>query len=192
MWSKTSPYMLVITGNPGVGKHTITKKMSEKLGLPVLDLNQIAIQNKIYKKSGSTLDVDVKKLAKIIKKLAKKNSIIVGHLAPYVLDKAQVSTAIILRKNPYKLIPIYKKRKYSQKKIIENVGSEILGIIEYDTVASFGMKKTFQINTTNLSQGQISSKIGLILKRKFKGDKIDWLDMVASKGDLPRFFPNKK
>jgi adenylate kinase len=63
--------------------------------------------------------------------------------------------------------------------------------IEYDAIASFGMKKTFQINTTNLSQGRISSKIGLILKRKFKGDKIDWLDMVASRGDLPRFFPNK-
>jgi adenylate kinase len=192
MWSKTSPYMLVITGNPGVGKHTITKKLAQKLGLPVLDLNQIAIQNKIYKKSDSTLDVDVKKLAKIVKKLAKKNHIVVGHLAPYVLDKTQVSTAIILRKNPYKLIPVYKKRKYSQKKIIENVGSEILGIIEYDSIAGFGMKKTFQINATNLSPVQLSSKIGLILKRKSKGDKIDWLELVASKGDLPRFFPNKK
>lgn len=184
--------MLVITGNPGVGKHTITKKLSEKISMPILDLNQIAIQNKIYKKSGSTLDVDVKKLAKIVKKTANKNSIVVGHLAPYVLDKGQVTTAIILRKNPYKLIPIYKKRKYSDKKIIENVGSEILGIIEYDSIAGFGMKKTFQINATNLSPGQISSKIGLILKRKFKGDKIDWLEMVAKKGDLARFFPNKK
>jgi adenylate kinase len=117
---------------------------------------------------------------------------VVGHLAPYVLDKTQVGTAIILRKNPYKLIPIYKKRKYSQKKIIENVGSEILGIIEYDSIAGFGMKKTFQINATNLSPGQITSKVGLILKRKFKGDKIDWLELVAKRGDLPRFFPNKK
>lgn len=184
--------MLVITGNPGVGKHTITEKLSKKMNLPVLDLNKIAIQNKIYKKSGSTLDVDVKKLANLVKKLAKKNSIIVGHLAPYVLNKNDISTAIILRKNPYKLIPIYKKRKYSQKKIIENVGSEILGIIEYDAISSFGMKKTFQINATNLSPSQIISKIGLIRKRKFKGDKIDWLEMVAKKGDLGKFFPNKK
>ena len=192
MWSKISPYMLVITGNPGVGKHTITEKLSQKMNLPVLDLNKIAIQNKIYKKSGSTLDVDVKKLASLVKKLAIKNSIVVGHLAPYVLNKAQISTVIILRKNPYKLIPIYKKRKYTQKKIIENVGSEILGIIEYDAISSFGMKKTFQINATNLSPSQIIAKIGLIRKRKFKGDKIDWLEMVAKKGDLGKFFPNKK
>ena len=183
--------MLVITGNPGVGKHTVTKKLSQKLGLPILDLNQIAIQNKIYEKKDSTLDVDVKKLSKIIKKLATNNVIIVGHLAPYVLDKAQIDTAIILRKNPYKLIPIYKKRKYTQKKIIENIGSEILGIIEYDSIVGFGAKKTFQINATNLTPDKIISKIRMIIARKSKGDKIDWLELVAKKGDLAKFFPNK-
>lgn len=184
--------MLVITGNPGVGKHTIAKMLAQKLDYTIIDLNQIAIQNKIFEKKDSTLDVDVKKLAKIVKKAVKKNSLIVGHLAPYVSDKKQVTHTIILRKNPYRLIPIYKKRKYSQKKIIENVGSEILGIIEYDSITNFGMKKTFQINTTNLTPTQITKKIGLILKNKFKGDKVDWLDIVARKGDLAKFFPNKK
>ena len=181
---------IVITGNPGTGKHTIAKALSKKTGLPILDLNQIAIKSKVFQKRGSTLDVDVSKLAKIVKKLIQKNIIIVGHLAPYVLSKSQIDVSIILRKNPYRLIPVYKKRKYSQKKIIENIGSEILGIIEYDTISRFGMKKTFQINTTNQSPKQITSKIGLILKRKFKGDKVDWLELVASKGDLAKFFPN--
>ena len=184
--------MLVITGNPGVGKHTIAKKLAEKAGYSILDLNEIAIQNKIFQKRQSTLDVDVKKLAKLVKKTLDKKSLIVGHLAPYVLDKKQVSHVIILRKNPYKLIPVYKKRKYSQKKIIENVGSEILGIIEYDSITKFGMKKTFQINVTNLTPVQIVNKIKLVLKNRFKGDKVDWLDIVASKGDLAKFFPNKK
>ncbi|MGQ0606210.1 MAG: adenylate kinase family protein [Candidatus Nitrosotenuis sp.] len=184
--------MIVITGNPGVGKHTISKKLSQKLGFPILDLNQIAIQNKVFQKRDSTLDVNVKRLARMTKKLIKKHTIVVGHLAPYVVEKSQTNLAIILRKNPYKLIPIYKKRKYTQKKIIENIGSEILGIIEYDAIARFGMKKTFQINATNLSPNEIISKIGLILKHRFKGDKVDWLDMVANRGDLAKFFPNKK
>jgi adenylate kinase len=128
----------------------------------------------------------------LVKKIIQKDSLVVGHLAPYVLDKNQASHVIILRKNPYKLIPIYKKRKYSTKKITENIGSEILGIIEYDAITKFGMKKTFQINVTNLSPTQIINKIGLILKNKFKGDMVDWLDMVANKGDLAKFFPNKK
>lgn len=183
---------IVITGNPGVGKHTVAKKLSQKLAQPVLDLNQIAIESKVFEKHNSTLDVDVDKLAKIMKKLVQKNSIIVGHLAPYVLSKLQVDYVIILRKNPYKLIPIYKKRKYTQKKIIENIGSEILGIIEYDAITRFGMQKTFQINVTCLSTRQTINKIGLILKHKFKGDKIDWLELVANKGDLAKFFPNTK
>ena len=108
---------LVITGNPGVGKHTASRLLAEKLGYDILDLNQIAIKNKIFKKSGSTLDVDTKKLTKIMKKLARPRTIVVGHLAPYSLEKSQVKIAIVIRKNPYKLIPVYKKRKYSQKKI---------------------------------------------------------------------------
>ncbi len=183
---------IVITGNPGVGKHTVAKKLSQRLAQPILDLNQIAIESKVFEKRNSTLDVDVGKLTKIIKKRIQKNSIIVGHLAPYVLSKSQVDYAIILRKNPYKLIPIYKKRKYTQKKITENVGSEILGIIEYDTITRFSMQKTFQINATGLSTHQIINKIGLILKHKFKGDKVDWLELVANKGDLAKFFPNTK
>jgi len=184
--------MLVITGNPGVGKHTIAEKLSGKTNMQIIDLNQIAIQNKIFKKHDSALDVDVTKLTKIVRKMIQKNGIVVGHLAPYVLDKKQVSHVIILRKNPYKLIPVYKKRKYSQKKTIENIGSEILGIIEYDSITRFGMKKTAQINTTNLTPTQIVNKIMRILKNKFKGDKVDWLDIVANKGDLAKFFPNKK
>lgn len=183
---------IVITGNPGVGKHTVAKQLSRKLAQPIVDLNQIAIESKVFEKRNSTLDVDVDKLTKIMKKLVQKNSIIVGHLAPYVLSKSQVDHVIILRKNPYKIIPIYKKRKYTQKKIIENVGSEILGIIEYDTITRFGMKKTFQINVTGLSTHQITNKIGLISKHKFKGDKVDWLELVANKGDLAKFFPNTK
>ena len=183
---------IVITGNPGVGKHTIAKKLAKKLDFPILDLNQIAIESKIFQKHDSILEVNVGKLEKIMKKLVQKNSIVVGHLAPYVLSKSQINSVIILRKNPYKLIPIYKKRKYSQKKINENVGSEILGIIEYDSITRFGMQKTFQINATNKSPKQIINKIGLIVKRKLKGDKVDWLELVANKGDLAKFFPSVK
>jgi len=178
---------LVITGNPGVGKHTASRLLAEKLGYDILDLNQIAIKNKIFKKSGSTLDVDTKKLAKIMKKLARPRTIVVGHLAPYALEKSQVKIAIVIRKNPYKLIPVYKKRKYSQKKIYENIGSETLGIISYDSASRFG-KKSVQVDATNLSPIKLIRKIQNSIKTK-KGDKVDWLGLVSKKGDLAKFFP---
>ncbi|HXG73998.1 MAG TPA: AAA family ATPase [Candidatus Nitrosotenuis sp.] len=179
--------MLVVTGNPGVGKHTVSKVLAEKLGYHILDINQIAIKNQIYQKSGSTLDVDTKKLEKKIKKLLKPNMVVVGHLAPYVIPKSQVKFAIVLRKNPYKLIPIYKKRKYSQKKIYENLGSEILGVIAYDARSRFG-KKALQVDATGLSVSKLLKKIHRAMKTK-KQDDVDWLGMVSKKGELARFFP---
>ncbi|MFN3655412.1 MAG: adenylate kinase family protein [Candidatus Nitrosotenuis sp.] len=181
--------MLVITGNPGVGKHTISKILAEKLGYDILDINQIAIKNQVYQKSGSTLVVDTKKLEKIMKKLAKPKAIAVGHLAPYVIPKSQVKFAIILRKNPYKLIPIYKKRRYSQKKLYENVGSEILGVTSYDARLRFG-KKTLQVDATNLSVDRLVKKILRVMKTK-KQDEVDWLGLVSKKGDLAKFFSQK-
>ena len=42
---------IVITGNPGVGKHTITKKISQKLNFPIIDINILA------KESETELDI---------------------------------------------------------------------------------------------------------------------------------------
>ena len=77
--------------------------------------------------------------------------LIVGHLAPYVLDKSNIDLVIILRRNPYTLIEIYKERNYQDSKIKQNTGSEILGVIVNDSIQSFGKEKTFEINTTDRS-----------------------------------------
>lgn len=177
---------IVITGNPGVGKHTVAKLLAKKLGFRLVDVNKVAISNKIYKKNKSTLEVDTARLSKIISKLITPETVVVGHLAPYVVSKSGADTVIILRKNPYRLIPIYKKRKYSQKKMYENLGSEILGVIAYDTFTKFG-KKAIQIDATGICAKKLLKKILASMKTK-KQDKVDWLGMVAKKNQLSRFF----
>jgi len=179
----------IITGNPGTGKHTIARIVAKKMGLELVDINKVAIGGKTVRQNG-TLDVDVHKLKKILDKKTSENLLLVGHLAPYVVLKNRVDFAVVLRQSPYTLERVYKKRKYSKDKLMENLGSEILGIIYYDTVKNIGKSKTFQFNTTNKSVATITKKIeSLFLKRKIKGDVIDWLALVLKKGDLPRFFP---
>jgi len=180
---------IIITGNPGVGKHTVAKSIGKILKYKILDINQIALESGIYEKNDETTDVDVKKLKNILKNKIKANSIVVGHLAPYVVTKKQVKKAVILRKNPYNLIPIYKKRKYSAKKIAVNVGSEILGVIAYDSIKKFGKNKSYQIDTTSKSVPKITKAVISSLKGKFKSDKVDWLTLVSKKNDLKKFFP---
>ena len=100
---------IILTGNPGVGKHTIAKSIAKILNYKILEINKISLESGLYEKKEDTIDVDVKKLKNILKKKIKRNSLIVGHLAPYVVSKTQVKKVIILRKNPYKLISVFKK-----------------------------------------------------------------------------------
>ena len=117
------------------------------------------------------------------------DSILVGHLAPYVISPKNVEMAIVLRKSPYKLQSIYKKRKYTRKKSLENLGSEILGIIYHDTVKEFGRKKTFQIDTSKKSISITAKKVESIFNGDKTDDNIDWLQLVLKKGDMRKFFP---
>jgi adenylate kinase len=179
----------VITGNPGAGKHTIAQILSERMGLELVDINKIAIEEKVFEKRKGVLDVDVQKLKRVLYKMASKNLLLVGHLAPYVVSRDRVEVAVVLRRSPYELEGVYKKRKYSNGKIIENLGSEILGITYYDTVKNIGQNKTFQFDTTKKSIANITRKIEtLFLKSNVKGDKVDWLALVLKNGDLQRFF----
>jgi adenylate kinase len=179
---------LVITGNPGVGKHTISEILAKKLNYEIFDINKIALKSLNVKKNSGTVDVDTKKLKNIIKKKITKKSLIVGHLAPYVLTKSQVKAVIVLRKNPYNLISIYKERKYTHQKMIEDLDSEILGIIAYDSVKKFGKDKVYQIDATKKLPAMIVKKIQSIFENDFKQDKIDWLTLVANKKELKKFF----
>ncbi len=182
--------MKIITGNPGTGKHTVARMLAKKLQLELFDINKMAIDEGMVEKNNQTLDVDVQKLKKILNKTTSSNALLVGHLAPYVIPKNKVEIAIVLRRSPYSLEHAYRKRGYTKKKSIENLGSEIIGVTYYDTIKNIGRKKTFQLDTTNKSASSIVKKIeSLFVKNKKEDDNIDWLEMVSKKRDWSRFFP---
>tara|TARA_B110001454_G_scaffold535_1_gene412 strand:+ start:173 stop:460 length:288 start_codon:yes stop_codon:yes gene_type:complete len=93
-----------------------------------------------------------------------------------------------LRKNPYDLIEIYKKRDYQKWKIKENTGSEILGVITNDSIASFGKEKSFEIDTTEKTPEIILKEMNNIIKNHEGGDIVDWLRLVEEKNEINKFF----
>jgi len=181
--------VLVVTGNPGVGKHTVSKKLAKILGYEIVDVNKEAVKVGMSEQNDS-IDVDVEKTQRILKEKISDKSLIVGHLAPFVVSKELVSTAIVLRKSPYELIQIYERRNYSNKKKNDNLGSEILGVIAYDSIEKLGANKTFQVNTTCLAPQQTVKKILDIIHGNSNGDTIDWLTEISKKNDLKKFFPD--
>ena len=178
---------IVITGNPGVGKHTVTKKISEILNFSIVDINIIAKDLGLFEKNENTNDVDTQKLAKILGERKLNGKIVVGHLAPYVLEKNQVKIIIILRRNPYDLESVYKERSYSETKIKENTGSEILGIITHDTIEKFE-EKAFQIDVSEKKIQKVVEKVLEIISKKEGNEEVDWLNLVTKNNDLEKFF----
>ncbi len=178
---------IVITGNPGVGKHTVTKEIAKKLNLVIIDINSIAKEAGLFEKNKESNDVDTSKLEKILHDRISENNLIVGHLAPYVLDKNQVKRIIVLRRNPYDLISVYKKRDYTKEKIRENLGSEILGIIAHDTRNKF-QEKAIQIDTSGKTIEEVVEKAISQISKNSINEEVDWLGLVNKNNDLKKFF----
>jgi adenylate kinase len=187
---------LVITGNPGVGKHTSAKIIAEMINAEIIDINQVAIDNNATgKKTDLGLDVDVKRLIRLLEKLLKtkkRDVVIVGHLAPYVLKPAGISLVAVLRRSPYELEKTLKKRGYSVDKVRENVASEILGTSLYDSLKTFGKRKVAEFDTTGKSPEETADEILTTLQKNTKSKPkllgIDWLILVSEKGDMRKFF----
>jgi adenylate kinase len=185
----------VITGNPGVGKHTTAKIIAEKINADIIDINDVAIDNNATgKKTDLGLDVDVKRLVRLLEKQlkAERDLVIVGHLAPYVLRPVGISLVAVLRRSPYELEKTLKKRGYSVDKVRENVASEILGTSLYDSLKTFGKRKVAEFDTTGKTPKETADEILAALQKKPKSKSkligIDWLNLVSEKGDMRRFF----
>ena len=181
--------MLVLTGTPGVGKHTVSEELAKTLDYEIVDVNKEAIKAGMSKRDDS-IDVDVEQMQELLKGMLTEKSLIVGHLAVFVFSKTQVSKAIVLRKNPYELMQIYEKRNYTDEKKNDNLGSEVLGTITYDSIKKFGNDKTFQVNTTSLTTEQTVKKIVGIVCDNSDGDTVDWLTEISKKNDFKKFFPD--
>jgi adenylate kinase len=186
---------LIITGNPGVGKHTSAKYVIQRLGSgSILDINKFAISHNavLNKHPKYGVEVDTKKLAKLLGidlSEPKKFTIIVGHLAPYVLEPAGIDLVVVLRRSPYELRRTFEQRRYSLHKTRENVASEILGVSLYDSLQTFGKGKIAELDTTLKGPEDIASQIILLMHHKLprKIGVVDWLSLVQKKGDLQKF-----
>lgn len=186
---------IVVTGTPGVGKHTNARIIADKINAEIIDINHVAIDNKaISEKTNLGLDVDVKRLAKLLEKMlnTKRNLVVVGHLVPYVLKPEGVDMVAVLRRSPYQLEKTLEERGYSADKVRENVASEILGTILYDSLKTFSRRIVAEFNTTGKSPNETAEEILSALQKKPRSKPvslgIDWLNLVSEKGDMRKFF----
>jgi adenylate kinase len=182
--------LYVITGSPGVGKHSVAKIVSTKLGLKMVDISTVAImRGAIITRDRKSYVVDTRKLARLLKKEVRKDSLVVGHLAPYVLGRKAPSLVIVIRRSPYELRRVYARRGYSEQKARDNLAAEAIGLVAFAALKRFGRKKVAEVDSTAKKPGRVASEvISLISGRSKAPAGVDWLSLLARRRDLHRFF----
>ena len=165
----------------------MAKMISEYFGIKLFDLTLISKEECLFVENNGILEVDTDKLAKKIVDKISNDFVIVGHLAPYALEKSQIDKIIILRRNPNKLVSIFHQRGYSKEKIQENIESEILGVISYDVFEKFN-EKAIQVEIRDTSIEENFNTIIKAIEQENFFDKVDWLEEVAINNELQKFF----
>ena len=129
---------IIITGTPGTGKTTLSKRLSKKLNFYYLDVNKIISQYKLsegYDRKRKTKIIDINKLnkklileVKNIKKSGKYNGIIIdSHLSHY-FPREYADFCIVTKCGIKELNKRLKKKKFHESKIKENLEAEIFDI----------------------------------------------------------------
>ncbi|HYB04663.1 MAG TPA: adenylate kinase family protein, partial [Nitrososphaerales archaeon] len=163
-----------ITGSPGTGKKSVGKKLAELTGLKFISINDFAIKNHFARRENAEYVVDLRKLWR---KIGTRDRIVVGHLLPYLIPNRDLDLVIVLRCSPRVLRRRYESRRYSEKKIIENIEAELIGLIAEKAAEKYSRDKLAEFDTSRTKPETISRRIASIIKgtRLPSFGSIDWL-----------------
>jgi len=125
--------VIIVTGTPCTGKTELAKKLSLLLNFKYIDVNKLIILKKLYSgydKARNTKIVPIKPLIKELTNLISKSEtslIIDSHLSHFIPSK--LVDLCFVCKCPLKILKKrLEKRHYSQKKVRENLDSEIFDV----------------------------------------------------------------
>tara|TARA_Y100000310_G_C20655296_1_gene801670 strand:- start:430 stop:906 length:477 start_codon:yes stop_codon:yes gene_type:complete len=123
--------VIVVSGSVAVGKEKLAKYLAKKLKYFRLDLSKYYKDISVgYNSIKKCYDVDLRKFEKLIKEKVKENDKIIvdSHIA-HLLPKKMVDLCIILTcSNLKKLQKNLERKKYSKKKVRENLDTEIFQV----------------------------------------------------------------
>jgi len=173
---------IAITGTPGTGKTTVSKILSERLGLPLYNLSELIKERGLYTEYDSDRDSYVVDTEKLREFFSDRDSFIAEGLVSHYLPAEFV---VVLRTNPSVLRERLKGRNYREEKVEENVEAERIGFIATEVFENPMGRKVIQIDTTNRSPEEVADLIERALRGEEIFDEIDWLEDEAGGNQGP-------
>jgi len=163
-----------VTGTPGTGKKSVSRILAHQLGLKPSSLNSLADGFRLVdRKSG---EVDTTALGARISRLrVKGGAVYYGHLLPYVFAPEALTKVVVLRCEPGVLKKRLAERGYPDRKLIDNVEAELIGLVSSDAFAVYGDAKALELDTTHTSPQEAALTIAKVLRGEARAQgRIDW------------------
>ncbi|MEM2123046.1 MAG: adenylate kinase family protein [Candidatus Bathyarchaeia archaeon] len=179
----------MVTGTPGTGKTMASRILSEKLGCLHIELSKLSRNEKFidkYDYERDTWIVNLKGIERYLKNLSSKVNqpyiLIDGHLAHLVSPKDDTEIVFILRCHPEELEKRLRGRGYPDKKVSENILSELLDTVLLETLERFSEEAVCELDTTGRDVMEVVDEMLSIIdgkKKRCLGD-IDWIATLSN------------
>lgn len=158
---------ILLCGTPGTGKTHIcqllssTEKLSQKLS--VINISDVVISEKLFSEYDDDLNsaiIDEKKLRKKLQELLESSGsseiVVIECHSVGCVSRKLVDQVVVLQANTEVLYDRLRERKYSKRKIEENMDCEIMQVILEEAIERFsGVSVKNFINNTSEDAGKI-------------------------------------
>ena len=188
--------VILITGTPCVGKTSVAKPLAVRLGALYVNLTDLAKTHNLTlgqdeERHTAIIDEDKMrgKVAEIISNADEANIVIDGHYAAAVAPKAIVTHVFVLRRNPVQLRKFMLQCGFTERKMNENLASEILDVCLVEALQEQGEGKICELDTTDRTIEEVVDDVlaSLENRKTCRVGGIDWLGMLEREGKLEEY-----
>lgn len=191
--TRTYHNAVIVTGTPGTGKTTLSRKLAKQTGAKYVSLTDFVSRHRLYTgidRERKSKIVDLASTRERLSDLVSETnalSIVDTHIPGGIIKRRSVKVIFVLRCHPRILEARLKRKHWNPSKVSENVLAEILDACLTSAVEYCGWDRVVQLDTSRASVSKCVAAAKRILRQPVKkGGKIDWITTLDKKHKLDR------
>ena len=191
-----SKRVILVTGTPCVGKTSVARLLASRLDAFYVNLTELALHENLVsgkdEERGSIIVDENRmrgKIREIVEDCDKSEIIVDGHYAVSVVPKELTTHVFVLRRDPVELRKFMEQCGFSERKLWENLASEILDVCLCEALNIYENGKVCELDVSGKSVEQIVDEILDILNgsKERRVGVVDWLGKLENEGLLEEF-----
>ena len=192
--ARTSHNAIVVTGTPGTGKTTFSRRLAKQTGARYVSLTHFVSTHRLYtgldrERKSKIVDLGSTRarLSSLISE-TKGPTIVDTHIPGGIIQKRSVKIIFVLRCHPRILETRLKRKHWNPSKVSENVLAEILDACLTSAVEYYGWDRVVQLDTSRVNVSKCVAVAKRILRQPaMKSGKIDWIRTLDKNHMLDKY-----